>query len=141
MRIPFDVPPRATRACDVVGFGLNSVDLVAVVAEHPAPDSKQKLQRFARLPGGQTATALAACARLGFSARYIGSFGDDDLGALSRESLVQEGVDISAARTVPGATNQFSDSPRGCAHGRSEQCCGTGIRCSPWLLRTCRTMS
>ena len=92
----------------MAGFGLNSVDLVAVVAEYPASNSKQRLQRFARLPGGQIATAMAACARLGWRTRYVGSFGADDLGALSRESLEREGVDISAARTVAGATNQFA---------------------------------
>src|SRR5207244_642460 len=78
------------------------------VAEYPAVNTKQRLQRFARLPGGQMATAMATCARLGWRARYIGSFGHDDLGALSRDSLTSVGVDISAARTVTGATNQFA---------------------------------
>ena len=108
MRLPFRIPPRDGHAFDVVGLGLNSVDLVAVVAEHPAPNSKQRMQRFARLPGGPIATALVACTRLGWRARYIGRFGDDDLGRLARESLIAEGVDISATRVVPGATNQFS---------------------------------
>jgi sugar/nucleoside kinase (ribokinase family) len=106
--MPFAVPPAAHRAFDVAGFGLNSVDLVAVVAEYPASNSKQRLQRFARLPGGQTATAVAVCARLGWRARYIGAFGDDDLGHLGRESLVREGVDITASRVVQGATSQFA---------------------------------
>jgi sugar/nucleoside kinase (ribokinase family) len=108
VRIPFPIPARGTRPFDVVGFGLNSVDLVTVVAEFPVPNTKQRLQRFARLPGGQVATAIAACARLGWRASYVGSFGDDDLGALSRESLTREGVDISASRTIGGATNQFA---------------------------------
>jgi sulfofructose kinase len=108
VRIPFRIPAADAHTFDVVGFGLNSVDLLAVVAEYPASNSKQRLQRFARLPGGQIATAVAACARLGWRSRYIGSFGDDDLGALSRASLTQEGVDITAARTVAGATNQFA---------------------------------
>jgi sugar/nucleoside kinase (ribokinase family) len=108
VRIPFRIPPPKTQPFDVVGFGLNSVDLVAVVAEFPHPNTKQRLQRFARLPGGQTATALSVCARLGLRAAYIGSFGSDELGALSRESLTSAGVDISAARIVAGATNQFA---------------------------------
>lgn len=108
MRIPFSVPPAGSRPFDVAGFGLNSVDLFAVVAEHPVANSKQRLQRFARLPGGQIAAATAACAKLGWRSRYIGSFGDDELGAISRESLAKQGVDISAARTVAGATNQFA---------------------------------
>ena len=108
MRIPFLVPKPGSRPFDVVGFGLNSVDLLAVVAEYPALNSKQRLQRFARLPGGQIATAMAACARLGWRSRYIGSFGDDDLGVVAKENLTSHGVDISGARTVAGASNEFA---------------------------------
>lgn len=108
MRIPFPVPDARAKPFDVVGVGLNSIDLVAVVAEHPRSNTKQRLQRFAHLPGGQIGTATATCARLGLRARYIGSFGDDELGAMARASLLDEGVDLSAARTVKGARNQFA---------------------------------
>jgi sulfofructose kinase len=108
VRIPFRVPPAGSKPFDVVGVGLNSIDLVAVIAEFPHTNTKQRLQRVAHLPGGQMGTATAACARLGLRARYIGSFGDDDLGARSRESLLAVGVDISAARTGPGCANQFA---------------------------------
>jgi sugar/nucleoside kinase (ribokinase family) len=107
VRIPFKVPPRG-RPFDVVGLGENSVDLLAVVAEYPVGNSKQRLQRFARQSGGQIATALAACAKLGWRSRYIGCFGDDRFGAESRESLIGQGVDVSAARTITGAANQFA---------------------------------
>jgi sulfofructose kinase len=108
VRIPFSIPAAGARPFDVAGFGLNSIDLVAVVAEYPAVNSKQRLQRVARLPGGQIATAMATCARLGWRARYIGRFGSDDLGAMSRDSLSGEGIDISASQTMPGVTNQFA---------------------------------
>lgn len=108
MRIPFEIPAPAGRACDVAGLGLNSIDLVAVVDGFPTSNTKQALERFVRLPGGQIATALSACARLGWRTRYVGSFGGDDLGRLSRESLVQEGVDVSASRIIDQATNQFA---------------------------------
>ena len=85
---------------DVVGFGLNTIDLLAVVDEYPSPDSKNILQDFVELPGGQTATAMVTCARLGWRARYIGYFGNDERGALSRESLTSDGVDVSACRHV-----------------------------------------
>jgi len=108
VRIPFAVPGPADRAFDVVGLGQNSVDYVAVTAAYPAPNSKQRLERFVCLPGGQVATAVVVCARLGWRARYIGSFGDDPAGQLSRESLTAESVDVSTARTVPGATNRLA---------------------------------
>jgi sulfofructose kinase len=106
--MPFAVPDREGRAFDVVGLGQNSMDYVAVAARYPTPNSKQPLEAFACLPGGQVATAMVACARLGWRTRYIGSFGDDAPGRLSRESLTAEGVDIRAARTVPGATNRIA---------------------------------
>lgn len=96
------------REFDVVGFGLNSVDLLIVVAEHPKPNSKQRIQRFSRQPGGQAATAMVTCARLGWRARYIGRFGDDEHGRLGRTSLIEEGVDVSEATIAAGASNQFA---------------------------------
>ena len=93
---------------DVVTVGLNSMDMVARVAEYPAWNSKQRLEDFVRMPGGQMATAAAVCARLGWRARYIGSFGDDELAVLGRESLAREGVDVSRSWFVPGSTSQFA---------------------------------
>ncbi len=108
VRLPFSIPAAGSRPFDVVTLGQNSVDLVAVVAEYPANNSKQRLQRFAKLPGGEMATAAAVCARLGWRSRYIGSFGDDDLGELGRASLTAEGVDLEASRIAAGATNRFA---------------------------------
>jgi sulfofructose kinase len=108
VRIPFCLPPPGAHRVDLVGQGLNSIDLVALVAEHPVGNTKQRVQRFAWLPGGQIATALAVCSKLGWKTRYVGSFGDDDMGRRSRESLVEAGVDVGASRTVAGATNQFA---------------------------------
>lgn len=108
VRLSLTMPRADERAFDVAGFGLNSVDLLAVVAEHPAVNSKQRLQRAMRLPGGQIATAMATCAKLGWRASYVGTFGGDDVGALSRDSLVTAGVDVSASRTIKSATNQFA---------------------------------
>ena len=108
MRLSLKIPRADERAFDVAGFGLNSVDLLAVVAEHPVVNSKQRLQRATRLPGGEIATAMATCARLGWRAWYVGSFGGDDLGTLSRDSLVDAGVDVASSRTIKSATNQFA---------------------------------
>jgi sulfofructose kinase len=108
MRVPFAVPAATGRAFDVVGLGQNSVDYMAVATAPLGANSKQRLERFARLPGGQTATAIVACARLGWRTRYLGTFGDDEAGRLSRESLTREGVDVSEARSVAGATNRVA---------------------------------
>ena len=100
MRLPFSIPLPGSKLFDLAGFGLNSVDLLTVVGEFPTSNSKQRLQRFAKMPGGQIATAMATAARLGWRTRYVGSFGDDEFGAFSRESLLRR-RDASAARPSP----------------------------------------
>jgi sulfofructose kinase len=105
---PIALLPAADRPFDVVGLGQNSVDLVAVLPEFPASNSKHRIQRFARLPGGQVASAMVCCARLGHRARYIGRFGDDELGGIGVSSLLAEGVDLAAAGIVSGAHTRFA---------------------------------
>jgi sulfofructose kinase len=90
---------------DVVGLGENSLDLLAVAARFPRPDSKQTLDRLSSLVGGQTATAMVACARLGWRARYLGGVGDDEAGRRVTEALLGEGVDVQA-RSREGASTR-----------------------------------
>jgi sugar/nucleoside kinase (ribokinase family) len=92
-----NLPPRsAARPFDVVGFGESSLDFVAVVSEAIAPDAKLPLDRFEAMPGGQTATALVACARLGHRARYVGALGRDDAGTAIERALTTASVDVAA---------------------------------------------
>ena len=58
------------------------------------------MTEFVERPGGQAATAMTACARLGWRARYVGRFGDDARGRRARASLEEEGVDVSACEDV-----------------------------------------
>ena len=106
--LPFRIPLSFDRPFDVCCLGLNSIDLVAVVAAFPEANGKQPLELFATLPGGQMATASAVCAKLGWRARYLGPFGGDDRGRLAREALESAGVDVSQAWVVQEATNQFA---------------------------------
>ncbi len=107
VRLPLAFPSPGP-PFDVVALGLNSSDLLATVETFPTPNSKQRLRGLDRQPGGQAATAMVACARLGWKARYIGRFGDDEPGREGIESLRREGVDVSASVVVAGATNQFA---------------------------------
>ena len=83
-------------------------DLLAVVDGHPVPGSKVPLEALETSPGGQAATAMATVCRLGWSARYVGRFGDDANGQVGRKSLIESGVDVSACEMVAGATNGLS---------------------------------
>lgn len=100
MELPLALRPPVPEGFDVVGFGLNTIDLIAVVEQYPEPDSKQQLTDFIERPGGQAATAMAACARLGWRTRYVGRFGDDVRGRVARASLEEEGVDLSTCEDV-----------------------------------------
>lgn len=95
-------------AFDVVGFGLNAVDHLCVVDEFPERDTKPGMRAFARTPGGQAASAMVLCARLGLRAKYVGKVGGDEAGTFSLESIRSEGVDVSDVITVEGVTNQLA---------------------------------
>ena len=108
MHIPFAVPSRAGRSVDLAGLGENSVDLLGVFDGPATPDTKVPLKTFAQLAGGQVATALVACARLGWRTSYLGSFGSDAFGEFSRQSLDDAGVSTADARTVADTANRLA---------------------------------
>jgi len=91
------------RRFDVLGIGQNSLDRVVFVDGPPsdpqAPDPPDALE----LPGGQVATAVLACARLGLRTAYAGAVGDDGAGEVVLAPLRRAGVDLSGVRTIPGA--------------------------------------
>lgn len=98
----------ANSRLDVVGVGLNATDTVIRVHEFPALGGKERLLSSSMQAGGQVATALVTCRRLGLRARYIGKFGDDYAGRFQRASLRREGIDIRHTRVARGAPNQLA---------------------------------
>jgi sugar/nucleoside kinase (ribokinase family) len=102
----FDRPlrPASSTEFDVVGYGENSIDFLAVLGAFPAPDTKTDLQALEIQPGGQTATAVLAAARLGCRARYVGAFGDDRWAAEIRAALTAGGVDVVAIERASVST-------------------------------------
>ena len=98
----------AAPAFDVVGFGVNALDLIAVIDGFPAPDTKVPITEFDVQGGGMTATAMVACARLGLKARYIGKIGSDLWSRLSLRLLSKEGVDVRSVIRVKGSPGHVS---------------------------------
>lgn len=92
---------------DVAGLGLNATDTVLMVREFPPVGGKQRVVSLARQAGGQVATALVTCQRLGLRTRYIGKVGDDEAGRFQLHSLREAGVDVRYTRVGRGAPNQF----------------------------------
>ncbi len=106
MGLHFTLPEA--RPFDVVGVGLNAVDHLCVVPHFPIADTKLKMLDFSIQGGGQAATAMVACKRLGLKSRYIGNVGDDAMGQFSLRSLIDEGVDTAGVTVVAGARNQVA---------------------------------
>jgi sulfofructose kinase len=78
---------------DVVGVGLNATDTLIPLPEYPARGSKVAFRDAHILPGGQVATAVAACAHWGLLTRYVGKVGDDHAGRLHRDEFDRLGVE------------------------------------------------
>ena len=91
---------------DVLGIGLNATDTLLLLREFPPYAGKVPFEREMLSPGGQVATAVVSCARLGLRSRYIGTIGDDVRGEVQRESLLGTGVDTSGLIVREDCPNQ-----------------------------------
>lgn len=91
---------------DVVGIGLNATDTMIKVPHFPAYGGKVPFHGECYSVGGQMASAMVTCARLGLRAKYIGAVGDDERGRIQIESLETSGVDIEHVRRRVNCPNQ-----------------------------------
>ena len=91
-----------------MGIGLNAVDYFLVVPRFPESGGKIEVDSHEVMTGGQTATALSALTRLGYSTRYLGYVGDDEAGRIQIESLQAAGVDISRLKVIEGGLSPVS---------------------------------
>ncbi len=91
---------------DVVGVGLNATDTMLKVPHFPAFGGKVPFHGEEYSVGGQVATAIVACARLGLRAKYIGTIGDDERGRIQMESLETSNVNIDHVQLRKNCPNQ-----------------------------------
>jgi len=85
---------------DVAGVGAAALDYVCTLPTWPAPAgpaAKLPVLDYQMSPGGQTATAMAACAAFGLRAAFAGVLGADSDGRRMREALETRGVDVTHA--------------------------------------------
>src|SRR3954469_25111963 len=78
---------EVTPTFDVVGVGLNATDTLLLLPKFPADAGKVPFTEEILSPGGQVASAMVACAKLGLRTKYIGTIGDDERGRIQIESL------------------------------------------------------
>lgn len=91
---------------DVVGVGLNATDTMILIPHFPAYGGKVPFLQEILSPGGQVASALVACARLGLRSKYIGTIGDDERGRIQLESLQGTGINLDHVQRRANCPNQ-----------------------------------
>ncbi|HUJ20793.1 MAG TPA: PfkB family carbohydrate kinase [Bryobacteraceae bacterium] len=91
---------------DVVGVGLNATDTLLLVPHFPAYAGKVPFQEEMLSPGGQVASAMVTCARLGLRTKYIGTVGDDERGRIQMESLRASNINLDHVQLRHGCSNQ-----------------------------------
>ena len=91
---------------DVAGIGLNATDTVILMPRFPEYAGKIAFTRELIMPGGQVATAMLTCAKLGLKAKYIGTVGDDERGRIQLDSLQASGIDLADVEVRRNCPNQ-----------------------------------
>lgn len=91
---------------DVVGIGLNATDTLLVAPHFPAYAGKVLIEQEILSPGGQVASAMVTCAKLGLRVKYIGTVGDDERGRIQMESLRESGINVNHVQVRKGCANQ-----------------------------------
>lgn len=91
---------------DVVGVGLNATDTLILVPRFPAYAGKEPFVDEMYSPGGQVASAMVACAKMGLRTKYIGTVGDDERGRIQIDSLQGTGINLDHVQIRKGCANQ-----------------------------------
>jgi sulfofructose kinase len=89
-----------TSKVDLVGVGLNATDMLIRLPHYPALGSKVEFRSAEMLPGGQVASAVAACQQWGLRTRYVGKVGDDNAAAIHRAEFERLGVESHLIRAA-----------------------------------------
>jgi sulfofructose kinase len=91
---------------DVVGVGLNATDTLILLSRFPAYAGKVAFEREMLSPGGQVASAMVTCAKLGLRVKYIGTVGDDQRGRIQLASLRETGINLDDVEVRTNCANQ-----------------------------------
>ena len=93
---------------DIIGIGSTVYDTLMVIDRYPTEDTKLRGIETRIQGGGPCATALVAASRLGVSAGYMGTIGDDGFGKYMIDDLNRFCVDTSHVRMERGAISFHS---------------------------------
>ena len=86
-------------------FGSLNVDMTLFVPRFNLPGETLTGTGMEIFTGGKGGNQAVACARLGAPVRMIGCLGDDANGAMYRQRMIDEGVDVSRLQTCENTTS------------------------------------
>src|SRR4029077_12643511 len=81
-------------------------DTLILVPAYPPYAGKVAFTKEVVSPGGQVASALAACSKLGLRTKYIGTVGDDDRGRIQIDALKATGINLEDVEIRANCPNQ-----------------------------------
>jgi sulfofructose kinase len=93
---------------EILGLGGVCVDRIGVVSRMPNWDEVEHISTYTTQQGGIVATAMAAVARLGCEAEFIGGVGDDDAGQYVLRVFQEANIQMHRVRIFPKQTTAFS---------------------------------
>lgn len=88
----------------VVGIGASVFDILMTMDAFPREDTKLRGEETKFQCGGPCATAMVAISKLGESACYMGTVGDDMYGTFVKSELNRYGVNTNCVKVNPGLT-------------------------------------
>jgi len=91
---------------DIIGIGQNATDTLILLSHFPAYAGKVAFDQEILSPGGQVASAMVTCAKLGLRVKYIGTVGDDERGKIQLDSLRASGIDLTDVEVRENCPNQ-----------------------------------
>lgn len=100
------MPSFEVTSFDVTGIGLNATDTLIIVPHFPPYAGKGPFSEEILSPGGQVASAMVTCAKLGLRTKYVGTLGDDERGRVQMESLLGSGIDLTHVQMRQNCPNQ-----------------------------------
>lgn len=95
-------PPRGATPPRIMAVGLATWDRLLVLDTPSQMGWQSLVVEYLEAPGGTTANAAVALARLGAQVALVSAVGDDEPGVRVRSALEREGIDTSALTTFPG---------------------------------------
>jgi len=104
--VPLWLARKRGAGIDVLGIGENSLDHVYEFDGPLVQGEKHALSSTAEHAGGQIASTMLGCARLGLRSAYVGAVGKDAAARTVLAQLEREGVDLSGVVELPGVATR-----------------------------------